>query len=36
MASTKEIIEDKIEIDGDCKMIQVSYATNSKEDGVET
>ena len=35
MAITKEIIEDKIEIVGDCKTIQVRTATVIKEDGVE-
>ena len=35
MAITKEIIEDKIEIVGDYKIIQVRYATVIKEDGKE-
>ena len=35
MAITKEIIEDKIEIVGDYKSIQVRTATVIKEDGVE-
>ena len=35
MAITKEIIEDKIEIVGPYKIIQVRYATVIKEDGVE-
>jgi len=35
MAIIKEIIEDKIEIVGDYKMIQVRTATVIKEDGVE-
>jgi hypothetical protein len=35
MAITKEITEDKIEIVGDYKMIQVRTATVIKEDGVE-
>jgi hypothetical protein len=35
MAITKEIIEDKIEVVGDCKEIQVRTATVIKEDGVE-
>ena len=35
MAITKELIEDKIEIVGDCKTIQVRTATVIKEDGVE-
>ena len=35
MAITKEIIEDKIEIVGECKEIQVRTATVIKEDGVE-
>jgi hypothetical protein len=35
MAITKEIIEDKIEVVGDCKSIQVRTATVIKEDGVE-
>lgn len=35
MAITKEIIEDKIEIVGDHKSIQVRTATVIKEDGVE-
>ena len=35
MAITKEIIEDKIEVVGDCKHIQVRTATIIKEDGVE-
>ncbi len=35
MAITKEIIEDKIEIVGDYKTIQVRTATILKEDGVE-
>ena len=35
MAITKEIVEDKIEIVGDCKEIQVRTATVIKEDGVE-
>ena len=35
MAITKEIIEDKIEIVGDYKIIQVRTATVIKEDGVE-
>ena len=35
MAITKEIIEDKIEVVGDYKAIQVRTATVIKEDGVE-
>jgi len=35
MAITKEIIEDKIEVVGDYKAIQVRTATIIKEDGVE-
>ena len=35
MAITKETIEDKIEIVGPYKIIQVRYATVIKEDGVE-
>jgi hypothetical protein len=35
MAITKELIEDKIEIVGDYKAIQVRTATVIKEDGVE-
>ena len=35
MALTKEIIEDKIEVVGDFKPIQVRTATVIKEDGVE-
>ena len=35
MALTKEIVEDKIEIVGDYKAIQVRTATVVKEDGVE-
>ena len=35
MAITKEIIEDKIEIVGDYKFVQVRTATVIKEDGVE-
>ena len=35
MAITKDIIEDKIEIVGPYKIIQVRYATVIKEDGVE-
>ena len=35
MAITKEIIEDKIEIVGEFKKIQVRTATVIKEDGVE-
>ena len=35
MAITKEIIEDKIEVVGDYKTIQVRTATVIKEDGVE-
>tara|TARA_B100000085_G_C18349335_1_gene433728 strand:+ start:400 stop:687 length:288 start_codon:yes stop_codon:yes gene_type:complete len=35
MAITKELIEDKIEIVGDYKNIQVRTATVIKEDGVE-
>ena len=35
MAITKEIIEDKIEVVGDCKRIQIRTATVIKEDGVE-
>ena len=35
MAITKEIIEDKIEVVGDYKSIQVRTATVIKEDGVE-
>jgi len=35
MAITKEIIEDKIEVVGECKEIQVRTATVIKEDGVE-
>ena len=35
MAITKEIIEDKIEIVGDYKAIQIRKATILKEDGVE-
>ena len=35
MALTKEIVEDKIEVVGDFKHIQVRTATVIKEDGVE-
>ena len=35
MAITKEIIQDKIEVVGDYKTIQVRTATVIKEDGVE-
>ncbi len=35
MAITKEIIQDKIEVVGDYKAIQVRTATVIKEDGVE-
>ena len=35
MAITKEIVEDKIEIVGDFKTIQIRTATIIKEDGVE-
>ena len=35
MAITKEIIEDKIEVVGDYKHIQIRTATVLKEDGVE-
>ena len=35
MAITKEIVQDKIEIVGDFKHIQVRTATVIKEDGVE-
>jgi hypothetical protein len=35
MAITKEVIEDKIEVVGDYKVIQVRTATVIKEDGVE-
>ena len=35
MAITKELIEDKIEIVGDYKAVQVRTATVIKEDGVE-
>jgi len=35
MAITKELIEDKIEIVGDYKFVQVRTATVIKEDGVE-
>ena len=35
MAITKEIIEDKIEVVGDYKTVQVRTATVIKEDGVE-
>ena len=35
MAITKEIIQDKIEVVGDYKHIQVRTATIIKEDGVE-
>ena len=35
MAITKEIVEDKIEVVGDFKNIQVRTATIIKEDGVE-
>ena len=35
MAITKEIIEDKIEVVGDYKHIQIRTATVIKEDGVE-
>ena len=35
MAITKEIIEDKIEVVGDYKTIQVRTATVIKEDGAE-
>ena len=35
MAITKEIVEDKIEVVGDHKFIQVRTATVIKEDGVE-
>ena len=35
MAITKEIVQDKIEVVGDFKQIQVRTATVIKEDGVE-
>ena len=35
MAITKELIQDKIEVVGDFKLIQVRTATVIKEDGVE-
>ena len=35
MAITKELIEDKIEIVGDYKSVQIRTATVIKEDGVE-
>jgi len=35
MAITKEIVEDKIEVVGDYKTIQIRTATVIKEDGVE-
>ena len=35
MAITKEIVEDKIEVVGDYKAIQIREATVLKEDGVE-
>ena len=35
MAITKEVVEDKIEIVGDYKTIQIRTATIIKEDGVE-
>jgi hypothetical protein len=35
MAITKEIVEDKIEVVGDYKAIQIRTATVIKEDGVE-
>ena len=35
MALTKEVIQDKIEIVGDFKSVQVRTATVIKEDGVE-
>ena len=35
MAITKELIEDKIEVVGDYKTIQVRKATVIKEDGIE-
>ncbi len=35
MAITKEIVEDKIEVVGDCKTIQIRTATVIKEDGKE-
>ena len=35
MSITKEIVEDKIEIVGDFKTIQIRTATVIKEDGVE-
>tara|TARA_R110002020_G_scaffold168636_1_gene357535 strand:- start:72 stop:365 length:294 start_codon:yes stop_codon:yes gene_type:complete len=35
MAITKEVVEDKIEIVGDYKAIQIREATVIKEDGVE-
>ena len=35
MAITKELIEDKIEVVGDYKAIQIRTATVIKEDGVE-
>jgi len=35
MAITKELVEDKIEVVGDFKHIQVRTATVIKEDGVE-
>jgi hypothetical protein len=35
MAITKELIEDKIEVVGDYKHVQVRTATVIKEDGVE-
>ena len=35
MAITKEVVEDKIEVVGDTKEIQIREATVIKEDGVE-
>ena len=35
MALTKEVVEDKIEIVGDFKTVQIRTATVIKEDGVE-
>ena len=35
MAITKEIVEDKIEVVGDHKSIQIRQATVIKEDGIE-
>ena len=36
MALTEETVEDKIEIVGEYKMVQVRTATVIKKDGVET